>query len=284
MSIDLSERVIVVTGAAGGIGSAVVRALLSDGASVVAADVSQTSLSVLVQDLETVGRSERLLDVEADVSDSEACARLIEETVARFGRIDGLVNNAALGMGLVRMDHMSNLVGIEELDPHIWDRFLRVNLSGAWYMTRYAIPHMKARGFGRIINVSTSFFTMLRAGFHPYGPAKAGMEAMSAAHAAEFAGTGVTVNVVVPGGPTDTPMVPDQAPYKREDLIPPAKMADPIAWICGEAGDDVTGQRFVAANWDDALPSAEAARNCGAPAAWPELANNPVWPGGKPDR
>ena len=284
MSIDLSERVIVVTGAAGGIGSAVVRALLSDGASVVAADVSQTSLSVLVQDLETVGHSERLLDVETDVSDSEACARLIEETVARFGRIDGLVNNAALGMGLVRMDHMSNLVGIEELDPHIWDRFLRVNLSGAWYMTRYAIPHMKARGFGRIINVSTSFFTMLRAGFHPYGPAKAGMEAMSAAHAAEFAGTGVTVNVVVPGGPTDTPMVPDQAPYKREDLIPPAKMADPIAWICGEAGDEVTGQRFVAANWDDALPSAEAARNCGAPAAWPELADNPVWPGGKPDR
>lgn len=284
MSIDLSERVIVVTGAAGGIGSAVVRALLSDGASVVAADVSQTSLSVLVQDLETIGHSERLLDVETDVSDSEACARLIEETVARFGRIDGLVNNAALGMGLVRMDHMSNLVGIEELDPHIWDRFLRVNLSGAWYMTRYAIPHMKARGFGRIINVSTSFFTMLRAGFHPYGPAKAGMEAMSAAHAAEFAGTGVTVNVVVPGGPTDTPMVPDQAPYKREDLISPAKMADPIAWICGEAGDEVTGQRFVAANWDDALPSAEAARNCGAPAAWPELANNPVWPGGKPGR
>lgn len=284
MSIDLSERVIVVTGAAGGIGSAVVRALLSDGASVVAADVSQTSLSVLVQDLETVGHSKRLLDVETDVSDSEACARLIEETVARFGRIDGLVNNAALGMGLVRMDHMSNLVGIEELDPHIWDRFLRVNLSGAWYMTRFAIPHMKARGFGRIINVSTSFFTMLRAGFHPYGPAKAGMEAMSAAHAAEFTGTGVTVNVVVPGGPTDTPMVPDQAPYKREDLIPPAKMADPIAWICGEAGDEVTGQRFVAANWDDALPSAEAARNCGAPAAWPELANNPVWPGGKPDR
>ena len=284
MSIDLTERVIVVTGAAGGIGSVVVRALLSDGASVVAADVSQTRLSVLVQDLESVGQSKHLLDIETDVSNPEACARLIEETVARFGRIDGLVNNAALGMGLVRMDHMSNLVGIEELDPHIWDRFLRVNLSGAWYMTRYAIPHMKAQVFGRIINVSTSFFTMLRAGFHPYGPAKAGMEAMSAAHAAEFTGTGVTVNVVVPGGPTDTPMVPDQAPYKREDLIPPAKMADPIAWICGEAGDDVTGQRFVAANWDDALPSAEAARNCGAPAAWPELANNPVWPGGKPDR
>ena len=232
----------------------------------------------------TVGHSERLLIVETDVSDSGACAGLVEETIARFDRIDGLINNAALGMGLVRADHMSNLVGIEELDPHIWDRVVRVNLSGAWYMTRYAIPHMKARGFGRIINVSTSFFTMLRAGFHPYGPAKAGMEAMAAAHAAEFAGTGITVNVVVPGGPTDTPMVPDQAPYKREDLIPPAKMAQPIAWICGEAGDEITGQRFVAANWDESLPSAEAALNCGAPAAWPELANNPVWPGGKPDR
>ncbi|MGB0750393.1 MAG: SDR family NAD(P)-dependent oxidoreductase [Gammaproteobacteria bacterium] len=284
MSVDLSERVIVITGAAGGIGSAVVRALLSKGASVVAADVNEAKLSVLVQDLERDGNGKRLLIVETDVSDSGACAGLVEETIARFDRIDGLINNAALGMGLVRADHMSNLVGIEELEPHIWDRVVRVNLSGAWYMTRYAIPHMKARGFGRIINVSTSFFTMLRAGFHPYGPAKAGMEAMAAAHAAEFAGTGITVNVVVPGGPTDTPMVPDQAPYKREDLIPPAKMAQPIAWICGEAGDEITGQRFVAANWDESLPSAEAALNCGAPAAWPELANNPVWPGGKPDR
>lgn len=284
MSVDLSERVIVITGAAGGIGSAVVRALLSKGASVVAADVDEAKLSVLVQDLERDGNGKRLLIVETDVSDSGACAGLVEETIARFDRIDGLINNAALGMGLVRADHMSNLVGIEELEPHIWDRVVRVNLSGAWYMTRYAIPHMKARGFGRIINVSTSFFTMLRAGFHPYGPAKAGMEAMAAAHAAEFAGTGITVNVVVPGGPTDTPMVPDQAPYKREDLIPPAKMAQPIAWICGEAGDEITGQRFVAANWDESLPSAEAALNCGAPAAWPELANNPVWPGGKPDR
>lgn len=284
MSVDLSERVIVITGAAGGIGSAVVRALLSKGASVVAADVNEAKLSVLVQDLERDGNGKRLLIVETDVSDSGACAGLVEETIARFDRIDGLINNAALGMGLVRADHMSNLVGIEELEPHIWDRVVRVNLSGAWYMTRYAIPHMKARGFGRIINVSTSFFTMLRAGFHPYGPAKAGMEAMAAAHAAEFAGTGITVNVVVPGGPTDTPMVPDQAPYKREDLIPPAKMAQPIAWICGEAGDEITGQRFVAANWDESLPSAEAALNCGAPAAWPELANNPVWPGGKPYR
>ena len=280
----MSEDPIVITGAAGGIGSAVVRALLSKGASVVAADVDEAKLSVLVQDLERDGNGKRLLIVETDVSDSGACAGLVEETIARFDRIDGLINNAALGMGLVRADHMSNLVGIEELEPHIWDRVVRVNLSGAWYMTRYAIPHMKARGFGRIINVSTSFFTMLRAGFHPYGPAKAGMEAMAAAHAAEFAGTGITVNVVVPGGPTDTPMVPDQAPYKREDLIPPAKMAQPIAWICGEAGDEITGQRFVAANWDESLPSAEAALNCGAPAAWPELANNPVWPGGKPDR
>ena len=85
---------------------------------------------------------------------------------------------------------------------------------------------------------------MLRGGFQPYGPCKAGVEAMSAPHAKEFEGSGVTVNVVVPGGPADTPMVPAQSGFERKDLIPPEVMAPPIAWE--------------------------------------ELAQSPVWPGGKP--
>ena len=90
----------------------------------------------------------------------------------------------------------------------MWEKFVAVNLSGAWHMTRAVVPGMKNNGWGRIITVTTSFFTMLRGKFHPYGPTKAGLEAMAAGHAQEFAGTGITVNVVVPGGPADTPMVP----------------------------------------------------------------------------
>lgn len=283
MTGRVEDKVVVITGSAGGIGSALVRGMLAEGARVVAVDLSEALLAPLVAEVEQSGHGERLLPLETDVSDARACEACIEETVGTFGRIDALVNNAALGMGVVRSDHMTNMVGIEELQPEVWDRVVQVNLSGAWYMTRYAVPHMRRQGHGRIINVSTSFFTMLRGRFHPYGPAKAGMEAMAAGHAAEFRSSGITVSVVVPGGPADTPMVPAEAPYPRADLVQPARMLAPMLWLIGEAGDGVTGRRYVAAQWDDSLPPAEAAARCDAPIAWPELARNPVWPGGRPD-
>ena len=86
---------------------------------------------------------------------------------------------------------------------------------------------MLEQGWGRVVNVTTSFFTMLNEGFAPYGPAKAALEAASAIWAKEFRDTGVTVNVLLPGGPTDTRMVPPSAPFARSELIPPAAMAPP---------------------------------------------------------
>lgn len=141
---------------------------------------------------------------------------------------------------------------------------------------------MLARRWGRIINVTTSFFTMLRGRFHPYGPAKAGLEAMSAGHANEFDGSGVTVNVVVPGGPADTPMVPAASGLRRADLVPPAKMAPPMLWLASREADGVTGKRYIAVKWDEALPAGAARRASESPIGWPDLAGAPVWPGGKP--
>ena len=284
MGARLEDKVALITGAAGGIGKVLTEGLLSEGAKVVAVDVSEAALAPLVNSLirHDYARG-RLMPLEIDVSDSQACEASIESALETFGAVDILINNAALGMGVVRPDHMSNPVRTAELNPQIWDRVMRVNVSGAWYMSHFALPHMQAKGSGRIINVSTSFFTMLRTGFQPYGPAKAAMEAMTASHAAEFEGTGITVNIVVPGGPADTPMVPKEAPYARSDLIAPTRMLAPIVWLCAEAGQDVTGQRFVAAQWDPELDFNTAARTSGAPAAWPELAQSPVWPGGKPD-
>ena len=149
-------------------------------------------------------------------------------------------------------------------------------------MTHAAIDGLLAQGWGRIVNVTTSFFTMLRGRFHPYGPAKAGLEAMSAGHAGEFEGRGVTVNVVVPGGPSDTPMVPMEAGFDRSAMIPPSAMVPPILWLCSEAGGAHTGDRYVAANWDAEADPAAAAQGCRAPIGWPDLAQSPVWPGGKP--
>lgn len=278
---DLESKVVMITGAAGGIGRELCKAFLGAGARVVALDVSEPGLAALEEE---AGADAGQLHVGVcDISDPSACQRAVAEGQAAMGGLHVLVNNGALGMGVFRDDHLTNLVQIHEIEPEQWQRFIAVNLSGAWFMTRYALPAMLSQGWGRIFNVSTSFFTMLRGSFHPYGPAKAGLECMSAGHADEFHGTGVNVHVVVPGGPTDTPMVPDAFPVARSELIPPAKMAEPMLWLCSHAANGITGRRYVAANWDSTLPGEEAERACGSPIAWPELAQNPVWPGGKPD-
>ena len=236
----LAGKVAIVTGAAGGIGSVLVRALREEGARVAAIDIKQ-----------------------ADVSDYAACERAVAATVAEHGGLHILINNAGLGLGLIRADHQKRDITIDEISPQMWQRFVATNLSGAWNMTRAAIGHLRAQRWGRIINVTTSFSTMLRAGFQPYGPCKAAMEAMSAGHADEFSGTGVTVNVVVPGGPVDTPMIPPESGYDRSTLIKPEVMAPPIVWLCSQAGDGVSGKRIIAAHWK---PDQDL-----APIGWPGL-------------
>jgi NAD(P)-dependent dehydrogenase (short-subunit alcohol dehydrogenase family) len=277
----LTNKVAIVTGAAGGFGRVLVRALLEQGANVCALDIDERGLRALEAMLPDAS-SGRLLTRVTDISDFPACERAVGATLDALGGLHIVINNGAMGMGAIRADHMTKLVGIREIAPAMWQRFVAVNFSGAWYMTRAAIAHLLAQGSGRIINVTTSFFTMLRGGFHPYGPCKAALEAMSAGHASEFSGTGVTVNVVVPGGPADTPLVPLESGFDRKDLIPPEVMAPPIVWLSSDAADAITGNRYVAAHWDVNLPPEQAEQRCRQPIAWPDLARTPVWPGKRP--
>lgn len=248
MAGTLSGKVVIVTGAAGGIGRVLVEALLEEGARVAALDVN-----------------------EVDVSDYTACRGAVERTLSELGGLHALINNAAIGLGAIRADHQKVPIGIQEISPQMWQRFVATNLSGAWNMTRACIDHMLAQRHGRIINITTSFATMLRGGFHPYGPCKAALEAMSAGHAEEFREGGVTVNVVLPGGPVDTPMVPPESGFERAALIAPTVMVAPVVWLCSDAAAGITGNRYVAAHWDAAKPAHEAERQCRAPAGWPGL-------------
>ena len=276
----LSGKVAIVTGAAGGFGRVLVRALLAEGAKVAALDVNEHGLAELRDELMRSG--DRLCVEMTDISDYAGCERAVATTIRSLGGLHILVNNGALGMGAIRADCMRRPVDIREIKPEMWQRFVAVNLSGAWNMTRASIQHLLDQRWGRIIDVTTSFFTMLRGGFQPYGPCKAGLEAMAAAHAQEFAGSGVTVNVVVPGGPADTPMVPADSGFQRSELIAPAVMAPPIVWLCSDAADGITGNRYVAAEWDANGPQEQVEQRCRAPIAWPGLAQTPVWPGGNP--
>ena len=185
-------------------------------------------------------------------------------------------------MGSVRRDHHIKLVSIDELTPDIWNKMIGVNLTGPWNMTKSSIEYLRTSGKARIINVTTSFFTMLRGKFHPYGPSKSGFEAMSAGHAAEFKDDGITVNVVVPGGPADTPMVPQGAGWERDQLVKPIMMTYPILWLCSDEAEFITGNRYIAGHWDPNQSVSENRKKTESEIAWPSLAQDPVWPGGRP--
>jgi len=262
----LSGKVAIVTGAAGGIGHVLVQALLAEGAKVAALDLR-----------ELPERSNQL-SIRADIADYGSCERAVGEALSALGGLHILVNNAAIGLGAIRADHQKTPIPIDEISPAMWQRFLSVNASGAWHMTRACIGHLRAQRWGRIINVTTSFATMLRGGFHPYGPAKALVEAMSAGHAEEFKASGVTVNVVLPGGPVDTPMVPPESGFDRAALIPPQVMAPPVVWLSSDAAHGISGNRYIAAHWDATLAPEEAERRCRAPAGWPGIGTPMIAP------
>jgi NAD(P)-dependent dehydrogenase (short-subunit alcohol dehydrogenase family) len=111
----------------------------------------------------------------------------------------------------------------------------------------------------------------------PYGAAKAAFESLSAVWAKELDGSGITVNVLVPGGPTDTPLISDASGWPREKMLRPDIMGPPTRWLLSDASDGFNGQRITAARWDTTLPVAEAARRASRPIGWPELAADAVW-------
>ena len=269
MSNDLTGKVAIVTGGAGGFGCAIVKAFVDNGVCVGICDIKADAVAKMEA---TYGR-DKVIALAADIADPAACSEQVRKTADHFGALHVLVNNAALGMGVVRNDHFTRTVQIEDIDVPVWQNFMAVNMSGAFYLAKAAVPLFRSQRWGRIINVTTSFYTMLRPGFSPYGPAKAALEAWSASLAGELEDTGITVNVVVPGGPADTAMVPRECGFDRSKLVAPERMAPPILWLCTGKASCVTGARFIAADWDDADPSRAAAR-----AAWPELGLTPVWP------
>jgi NAD(P)-dependent dehydrogenase (short-subunit alcohol dehydrogenase family) len=154
-----------------------------------------------------------------------------------------------------------------------------VNLSGAFFMARAVVGHLRDQGWGRIIGVTTSLDTMWRKGGTPYGPSKAGHEALVAAMAQELEGSGVTANVLVPGGATYTNMTASTTTYARDKLIQPEVMQAPVVWLASETSNGVNGRRIIAYFWDEEVPIEERLQQASAPAAWPQLGRQAIFPG-----
>jgi len=274
MAANNKSRVVLLTGAAGGLGTVMTTALIEAGHAVAAVDRNEDALERLAATPAVARHRARFLPLLADVAVESECAGAVQKTIAHFGRIEGLINNAGVGPSSLRADAEKNLPTIDELTPDIWDRFFAINVRAPMLLTRAALAPMRNQGWGRIVNNTTSYRTMLRV--LPYGATKSALESMSAVWAEQLAGTGITVNVLVPGGPTDTPFVGMGSGWKREQMLRPEIMAQPVCWLMSDASDGVIGQRFTAAEWDVALAPDEAAQRR-RPIGWPELAAQTAW-------
>src|SRR5271155_1097365 len=272
------QRVAIVTGAAGGIGRELVLGLLGKRLKVAAVDRSAQGLAALAQAVQERQQGANLMTIEADLARDESIDEIVSKARSRFGVIHILVNNAGVGQATMRADNRQNPLKFWEVTPEQWKLFVAVHNTAPMALSRALVHDMMRQGWGRIVNVTTSLGTMIRDGSPTYGPSKAALEAFSAIMAKDLAGTGVTVNVLVPGGMTNTGMIPLEAGYERSDMIQPAIMAPPLNWLVSDAAASVTGRRFLAVHWDPSLPPDKASAKAGAPVAWTDIATMPIEP------
>ena len=266
-TIDVRGKVVLLTGASRGLGRAMAIGLARAGAklAITARPGSETKLADTVA-AAGIAPSEAL-PLTGDIAQADDCARFVQATLGRFGRIDALINNAGLGMDQLGA-HFVRRWKFDEIPDDVWTRIVDTNINGTWLMSRAAVKPMRAQGSGRIVNLTTSFPTMIRSGFAPYGPTKAAIEAMTAAWADDYRDTGITVNALLPGWASDTDMIPAEDFPEREKLVPPSVMVQPALWLVSDLSKDTTGMRVVAKDWNPDLPVADAARAACAKAAW----------------
>jgi 3-oxoacyl-[acyl-carrier protein] reductase len=237
-------------------------ALLKDGHRVVLSSTDEKSLQDTIAQYAQPGQAKYIV---ADLAKPGEPERLAKEAEAAFGQIDILVNNAGISVGNIRSDYLQRPFRFWEATRAQMEYFFAVNTLQAMILAAALAPAMIKRGWGRIVANTTSMDTMLRISL--YGMSKAGLEAETAIQSSDLEGTGVTANVLVPGGGTGSRMT-DLANIPRDQLLPPEIMGPPISFLASDDSNDFNARRIIARRWDTTLPPREAAMLASDVIAW----------------
>lgn len=244
MAGRMENKVVIVTGGGSGIGRATCYRLRQEGAKVVVADRNQAGAEETRDLME--GNDQNSAVSRVDISRSSQVEQMVEDTVSKFGRLDGLVNGAAI---LIRTPP---LVDVEDVD---WDLTMDTNLKGTFYCCKYAIPAMLEHGGGSIVNISSMSGVRGVAYSVPYAVSKAGVIHLTKVAAAQYTHLGVRVNCIAPGG-IDTPQMRGSTAsaetfQERNVEHPmgrvgrPDEVANLITWLTSEEASYVSGSTYI---------------------------------------
>jgi NAD(P)-dependent dehydrogenase (short-subunit alcohol dehydrogenase family) len=242
---SVADRVVVITGAGQGIGREYARQFAASGATTVIAEVNEAAAARVAGEIEQA--SGQALAVPTDVSDSGAVDALMTATLNRYGRIDCLINNAAIFSSL-------QMRPFDQIPLDEWDAVLRVNVTGSFLCARAAAPHLRAAGWGRIVNVMSGAVPLGVPNYLHYVTSKSAIVGMTNALARELGGHGITVNAVQPGGtfteiPRETVTAEGKARLianqciQREEV--PTDLVGLVMFLCTPAAEFITGQTIA---------------------------------------
>jgi NAD(P)-dependent dehydrogenase (short-subunit alcohol dehydrogenase family) len=257
-SDSLLGKKALITGASSGLGLAMARALAQAGATVVitARDAARLAAAQAQLGAEGLAVETLVLDVRAEASVAAAVAWVR----AHWGSLDLVVNNAGIGMRTVNPDFLTQPQPFYEVSAASFRDVIDTNLTGYFLVAKAFVPLFLAQGRGKIVNISMNHETMRRPGFVPYGPSRAGAESLSLIMAEDLRAAHIDVNMLLPGGATDTGMIPAAARADiagKFQLLSPEVMAAPIVFLASDASRGLTGQRLVATEFATWLAQAK---------------------------
>jgi len=241
---------VLVTGATSGLGLAMAQALVKEGAKVLITGRDQNKIDQAVSSVKSLPGE--CVGALIDVRDEQSIEKGLAGMAQLWGGVDVLINNAGIGMQTVNPQFLTDPKPFWEISSSGFRHLIDTNLTGYFLVAKAVVPYFLKTGSGRIINIGVSEGTKKRKGFVPYGPSRAGTESLSHIMAQDLEGYGVTVNLLQPGGATETGMVPEGFRAKMgAQLLRPEVMAEPVLFLCSNESNALHDEQIVAKDFQE---------------------------------